>query len=210
MIQAILLAIVAGAIFAIAYYVKSNNNKNIVQSSEQFVDDNFELLKETFNIVVPMNYNFTTQIDQFVEKIRKQKKIFIAEEINSKNFANATDSLIPGREYIVKFFAVKGGKEVSLEKCLELYENQKAILTGTHGSTLVYDLHSKKIPKNKIIISLDENEKSGKNSDGDNCVMGLWNDKNTGDLRIGMHNINMMFREFRCLLCFYEIHTEVR
>jgi hypothetical protein len=108
-----------------------------------------------FDLTVPMNYVHETQIDTSMAKAKNEKTTYYQnDDLNSKNFSNATTKLVPGKTYSVKIFPILS--QVTSTDCMTFLQKQNCILTGGQGATLAYDLAKDKLPKGKWTISFDE------------------------------------------------------
>jgi len=95
------------------------------------------ILLYAFNLMVPDNYDHSTQLASFKKKNREDF-LFYSDVITDEKFANATQRLIPGKTYKVKIFRTTHW--VYSEECLEFLKSQNAILVGAQGISLVWDL----------------------------------------------------------------------
>ena len=110
-----------------------------------------------FDLTVPASFNHDTQIDVSAEKAKKQKDTyFYNPDLTSENFSKVKIKLIPGEIYLVELFPIT--ENVSSQQCLSYLKNQKALLVGSQGLTLIYDLAKDKLPKDKWIISFASKE----------------------------------------------------
>ncbi len=107
-----------------------------------------------FEVLVPENYNHFTQLDSFVHRHHHEWEI--KWWISDKNFAGASNKLVPGRSYKVRIFPILS--KVTPSDCLEFLKKEKAILVNAQGLTLAWSLHKEKFPKDKWILSWDNLE----------------------------------------------------
>lgn len=123
-------------------------------SKHSIADKRFGAPIIEFDLTVPMNYVHETQIDTSMSKTKNKKTTHCQNtDLNSKNFANATTRLVPGKTYSVKIFPILS-KVTSID-CMTFLQKQNCILTGGQGVTLAYDLAKDKLPKNKWTVSFD-------------------------------------------------------
>lgn len=115
------------------------------------IDSRFELLME-FEVTVPENYDHGTQLST----LKKNEFYSSNEAITDRNFRKATQKLVPGKTYKVKFFSIK--ETVTSDDCLGLYKAVGAILTGTQGMSMVYELKKDLLPEGKWTVSFDEKD----------------------------------------------------
>lgn len=113
-----------------------------------------------FPFAVPSDYHQTFFLERFMQKFKQEDNWFNM-HINSNNFVNSEDRIQSGCLYIGKFFPIE--KRVSSYQCLEFLKNQKAILSGAYGLSLIWEYRKSIIPKAKWLVSFDEKSK-------------LWND----------------------------------
>lgn len=118
-------------------------------------DDRFGLLT-SFEITVPKDYDHNTQLATFASYAKKERFYYYNEAITDKNFAKATQKLVPGKTYSVKIFGIK--QRVSSEDCLMFLATQKAILVGAQGVSLVRQLKKDKFPVSRYTVSFDEKD----------------------------------------------------
>ncbi len=127
-------------------------------------DKRFGSALTEFELIVPVDYNHDTQIDTFRVKTEALKTTsYFYDELTSKNFAKATNKLIPAKKYKVKIFPILA--EVSSSDCLSFLAKQKVILVGGQGLTLVQDLKSEEFPVDKTVVSFDEKNTLWEDSD---------------------------------------------
>ena len=118
-----------------------------------------------FDVTVPMDYNHDTYIDQAGKEVKKVKNTYYYnDDLNSKNFANATNKLVPGKTYRVKIYPIL--TTVTSEDNMNFLKRQRAILVGGQGLMLVQSLHKEKLPVGKWTVSFDEKEALWKDADG--------------------------------------------
>jgi len=132
------------------------------------VDDRFFLM-DIFRFTVPSDYDHSIQLTNFSNKNRK-KFYFYNDAITDKNFAKATNQLIPGHTYEAKVFGIKSGKVVSSPDCLAFLKAQKAILVGAQGISVVWQQAKDNFPKGKRMVSFDEKDVLWQGSVGDHGV----------------------------------------
>lgn len=159
----------------------------------------FELVN-TFQIVVPEDYNHGKQLDSFRKKIQKSS-YYYSGGITDNNYAKATTRLKPGQKLKVKVFQIEG--TVNSEDCMDKLRFEKAILVGAHGASLVWEQKKEELPVNRWSASFDEKDALWKDVYGDYMVPGVNRDSDvdfgfiTGSF---MKNLN----DGSCLLCFSE------
>ncbi|MEI8223799.1 MAG: hypothetical protein WCG20_01610 [bacterium] len=167
------------------------------------LDERFGPAIVEFELTVPTDYNHDTQIDTSGAKARKEKTTYYYnDDLTSKNFAKATNKLVPGKTYKVKIFPILS--TVTSEDCMALLRKQKAILVGGQGATLVYDLAKDKLPKGKWTASFDEKDALWKDADGDRRVpyVHAFTD---GGFKFNLGNFGLVWHSVNCVLCFCEL-----
>lgn len=141
------------------------------------VDKRFgaNLLDPKYTFTIPTNYNHDTQVDEFGKKTRKLKSTYYYnDQLTSKNFANVTNKLQPGKTYAIKMFPIL--ETVQSEDCLAFLESNNAILVGAQGVTLLQTHQPNIFPIGKWTVSFDKAvDKEGKDAlwkdaDGDHWV----------------------------------------
>ncbi|MSU44731.1 hypothetical protein EXS45_00935 [Candidatus Nomurabacteria bacterium] len=133
------------------------------------VDQRFGPAVKTFEFTVPADYVHDTQLDTFAKKTKKLKTTYyFNDELNSKNFAKATNKLEPGKTYKVKIFPILG--TVTSEDCMSFLAKQNAIRVGGQGITLLQDQKADEFPVSKYTVSFDQKDALWTDSDGDHRV----------------------------------------
>ena len=182
-------------------------NGNLLQSEVKpilqklaIADKRFGPAIREFEITILPDYDHPTQIDSSIKKARKEKTTyFINSDFTSKNFANATNKLEPGKTYKVKLFPILS--QVSSEDCINFLAKQNAILVGGQGVTLVYDVAKDQLPKGKWTVSFDEKKALWKDADGDHGVpfVGAYSG---GDFRFSLGCFGRPWYDHGVILCF--------
>ncbi|MDP3974992.1 MAG: hypothetical protein Q8P88_01755 [Candidatus Jorgensenbacteria bacterium] len=98
----------------------------LVAVNGERIDERFELVKE-FLLTVPEGYDHATQLARFAKEYR-EKFYYWNDNITDRNFAQATQKLVPGKTYTAKIFGIK--ETATSEDCLALLKSQNAILVG--------------------------------------------------------------------------------
>jgi hypothetical protein len=169
--------------------------------AEPVSDDNkFGLVIREFEITVPVDYKHDTQIDSFAKRVKKEKTTYYYNDaFTSKNFAKATNKLVPGKKLKVKIFPIL--KTAKSEECMTFLKKQNAILAGGQGVTLLYDLAKDQLPKNKWTVSFDEKDALWTDSDGIHRVPGV-SAGSDGDFRFYLGVFGYPWDDGNCLACF--------
>ena len=165
-------------------------------------DKRFELA-DTFEVVVPKDYNHTTRLDSF-RKAHEQEFYYYNPAINDKNYGNATTKLVPGRRFLVKIFQIK--EKVSSDDCLGFLKGQKAVLVGAQGASLAYEQGKDKLPISRWSVSFDEKDALWEDADGDRRVPYVGR-RSGGDFPFDLGYFEVDWADGRCLLCFCEIES---
>jgi hypothetical protein len=163
------------------------------------VDKRFGAALMEFDLTVPANYNHDKQIDDFYKRVKKEKTTYYYNDaFTSKNFANATNKLEPGKTYTVKIFPILS--TVTSDDCLNFLGKQEAILVGGQGQTLVYDIHKDKFPKGKYTVSFDKKDSLWIGSVGDHRVPYV-RALTDGDFKFSLGGFESAWTADCCLLC---------
>lgn len=164
------------------------------------IDQRFGVALTEFDLTVPADYNHDTIIDNQKKKLKKLKNTYYYNDhLTSKNFANATNKLVPGKTYRVKIFPILEG--VTSEDCMTFLKKQHAILVGGQGVLLANDLKGDEFPIGKWTVSFDEKEALWKDSDGNHGVPSVYRDSDGGrGFNLGYFEI--VWDSVHCLLCF--------
>lgn len=121
------------------------------------IDARFGAPVAQFDLTVPMDYNHDTQIDTFSSAVKKLKTTsHYNDALTSKNFAKATNKLVPGKAYTVKIFPIFS--KVLGEDCMNFLTKQRAVLVGAQGLMLAQSLHPEQFPEDKNTVSFDQKE----------------------------------------------------
>jgi hypothetical protein len=164
------------------------------------IDQRFGAALTEFDLTVPADYNHDTFIDDQKKKLKKLKNTYYYnDDLNSKNYAKATNKLMPGKTYRVKIFPILEG--VTSEDCMTFLKKQRAILVGGQGVLLANDLKGDEFPVGKWTVSFDEKEALWKDSGGRHRVPGVGRYSGGGwGFRLGFFEGD--WDGGRCLLCF--------
>jgi hypothetical protein len=167
------------------------------------VDKRFGAALVEFDLTVPSDYDHNTCIDKFGKRVKKEKTTYYYNDaFTSKNFANATNKLEPGKTYRVKIFPILS--TVTSGDCMNFLGKQEAILVGGQGETLAYDLHRDKFPKGKYTVSFDKKDALWTDSGGGHGVprVGAVSD---GDFEFLLGYFGLDWDAEGCLLCFCDM-----
>lgn len=175
---------------------------------EVVVNDDRYYLLNSCEFTVPKDYDHGTQLKDFniFTVIRSQVDKFMApvymhESITDRNFAKATNKLVPDRTYRARFFGWRG--PIGSEDHLAFLASQGAILVGTQGLTLVCQLEMEDFPIGKWVISFDKKEALWK-SKGDFWLPCMLRHEK-GDRAISLSKFERVWEgEDSCLLCVNE------
>lgn len=133
------------------------------------VDQRFGPAVKDFEFTVPADYKHDTQLDTFAKKTKKLKTTYhFNDDLNSKNFAKATNKLEPGKKYRVRIFPILS--KVTSKDCITFLKKQGAILVGGQGVTLLQDQKADEFPVGKWTVSFDEKDALWTDSVGDHWV----------------------------------------
>ncbi len=164
------------------------------------VDQRFGSALAEFDLTVPTDYNHDTIIDDQKKKLKKlENTYYYNDDLTSKNFANASVKLVPGKTYRVKIFPILEG--VTSEDCTLFLKKQRAILVGGQGVLLANDLKGDEFPIDKWTISFDEKEALWKDSDGPHQVPFVYR-YSDGDRGFFLGGFEDDWVCDYCLLCF--------
>jgi len=164
------------------------------------IDQRFGAALAEFDLTVPTDYNHDTVIDDQKKKLKKLKTTYYYnDDLNSKNFAKATNKLVPGKTYIVKIFPIL--ESVTSEDCMTFLKKQRAILVGGQGVLLANDLKGDEFPIGKWTVSFDEKEALWKDSVGLHRVPFVHR-RSDGDRKFLLGNFEGDWVGGPCLLCF--------
>jgi len=173
--------------------------KKIFQKLSIAADNFFGFVIKEFEITIPNNYDHDSQIDIFVKKEKFEKiDFFCSKYFTSRNFAKATNKLIPGKTYKVKIVPIL--KKVESEDCIAFLRRQNAILVGGQGLTLVCDLAKDQLPKGKLIISFDEKDALWEDFYHSHMVPSMYSGLDN-DLYFKLHYFGLSLRAGNYLLC---------
>lgn len=167
------------------------------------LDERFGPAMVEFELTVPTDYSHDTQIDTSAKKAKKEKTTYYYnDDLTSKNFASATNKLVPGKTYKVKIFPIL--QTVTSEDCVVLLRKHKAILVGGQGAALVYDLAKDKLPKGRYTVSFDEKEALWKDAVGFRGVP-VVHARTDGDFAFHLGGFGRDWNSVYCVLCFCDL-----
>ena len=179
----------------------------------------FKLIN-TFDIVVPKDYNHSKRLDSFSKKNRRRFHYYNW-NITDKNY-KATVKLEPGCKFKVKIFGLgeARGLSFSSEECLKKLHSEKAILVGAQGLSLVWEQKKEELLVNRRLISFDEKKALWKDANSSHGVPAMYycseEDSRDEDELFSLHggdglfNFNLINFEYSVwgkldmLLCFCE------
>jgi len=156
-----------------------------------------------FQLQVPADYNHDDQIGRFAKKAKGlPTTYYFNNDLTDEHFPNQTAKLIQGKAYKVKIFPILS--RVLSEDCLKFLREQKAILVGAQGMTLVTELKPDKLPVGKYTVSFDKKETLWKDSEGYPRVprVSRYSD---GDFKFGLGYFGNDWNDYDCLLCFCDL-----
>ena len=116
--------------------------------------EKFYFVKE-IKVTIPKDYDHSTRLNSFDKKNRK-KFYGYNDLITDENFARVTTQLVPGKTYTVKIFGITSGEVVTSDECLTKYREEKALLVGAQGASVVWEQQREELPKGKWYASFDE------------------------------------------------------
>jgi hypothetical protein len=182
--------------------VMQNEIKPILQKLA-IADKRFGPAVKEFELTVPVGYSHDTQIDTSGKKVKKEKTTYYYNnDLTSKNFAKATNKLVPGKTYKVKIFPIL--QTVTSEDCMTFLKKQNAVLVGGQGATLVYDLAKDQLPKGKWTVSFDEKEALWEDADGNRGVPSVCA-YTVGDFKFHLGFFGSGWYSDDCVLCFCDL-----
>jgi len=144
----------------------SKAERDRLAGSASAAEGKFVLLS-TVPLTVPTNFDHATQIASFLKAHRREFS-FVNEALTDKNFARATQRLVPGKTYTVKIFGITS--RVTSKDCLGLYRAYNGILTGAQGLTLAWQEARGTFPVGKWTASFDEKDALWTDSGGSHRV----------------------------------------
>ncbi|MFA6515394.1 MAG: hypothetical protein WCT42_04000 [Candidatus Paceibacterota bacterium] len=164
------------------------------------VDQRFGSAIKEFEFTVPADYEHDSQLDTSAEKTKKLKTTYsFNDELTSKNFAKATNKLVPGKTYKVKIFPIL--TTVTSGDCINFLSKQNAILVGGQGVTLLQENKSDAFPFDKWTVSFDQKDSLWKDASGHHRVPSVDADSD-GDFNFNLGYFEDDWLDGYCLLCF--------
>jgi len=155
-----------------------------------------------FEFTVPIDYDHAKQINLFAKQVEEDRGTdYFNADLESRNFKDVTNKLVPGKTYLVKIFPILDS--VSCIDCLNFLKNQNAFLVGAQGLTLLQFLKKDVFPLDTRIVSLDEKDALYKDKDGKirvPYIMHLSTDK----WWFALGNFNNKLNKKCYLLCFVD------
>jgi hypothetical protein len=167
------------------------------------VDQRFGPALSDFEFTVPKDYNHDTQIYVFAEKTKKLKTTYcFSDALTSKNFAKATNKLVPGKTYRVRIFPIL--EPVPSKGCMIFLKKQNAILVGGQGITLLQDQKADEFLVGKRTVSFDEKDALCEDGYGRRIVPFVYRCSD-GDWRFGSGSFEGYWSGGDCLVCFCDL-----
>jgi hypothetical protein len=108
-------------------------------------------------LTVPLDYNHDTQIDEYYKNYKNDYDQGWT-KMQSKDYAKASNKLVPGKKYRIAFYPVIFPYKSYSRESLAFLNKQNALLVNAQGLTLVCQQAKEIIPKDVVIYSLDKEE----------------------------------------------------
>ena len=167
------------------------------------VDQRFGPAVKEFAFTVPSDYKHDTQLDTFAKKTKKLKTTYyFNDDLTSKNFAKATNTLVPGKTYKVKIFPILA--TVTSDDCMNFLAKQNAILVGGQGVTVLQDQKPDEFPVGKYTVSFDQKDALWIDSGGRHRVPYVYRHSD-GGWRFNLGDFEGDWDDGVCLLCFCDL-----
>jgi len=182
--------------------VLENQNKQ-AEDASSIIDDRFELVT-SFELKVPDDYDHASRLNTFFQNHEHELSGY-DRRITDDNFAQVSTHLTPGQELLVKIFQIN--KQITHEECLSFLRQQKAILVGAQGASLVLEHNKENLPDDMCILSLDKVDTLYQDHEGDHCVPYLERCENN-IWGFGLGYAEHDWHDDNCFLCFCEIPEE--
>lgn len=165
------------------------------------VDQSFGPAVKDFKFTVPADYVHDTQLDTFAENVRKMKSTFHFQfGLTSKNFAEATNKLEPGKTYRVRIFPVL--QRATSEDCMTFLQKQGVIFVGGQGLTLLQDQKADEFPVGKWTVSFDKKGALWEDTDGRFSErVPRVRRRSVGYWEFGLGSFGFHYNDDDCLLC---------
>lgn len=167
-------------------------------------DTRFGPAVKDFEFTVPADYKHDTQLETFAKETKKLKTTCnFNGDLNSKNFAKATNKLEPGKKYRVRIFPILSST-VTSEDCMTFLKKQEAILVGGQGITLLQGQKADEFPVGKWTVSFDEKDALWTDSGGNHRVP-LVHRYSDGCWAFGLGGFEHDWHDVFWLLCFCDL-----
>jgi hypothetical protein len=124
--------------------------------------ERFSLLADMGLIIVPGDYEHTTQLAKF--RSRYKGKFNCHENFTDDNFPNPSRILKSGDKLRVRLFRQNFEGRSTTEERLAFLASQNAIYTGAQGMTLVFEQKRDWLPREGRYLSFDEKSRLWKDS----------------------------------------------
>ncbi len=122
------------------------------------LDKRFGIMKE-FDLIIPHNYTHITRLTDFKGRFEKEFYLY-NNDITDENFKNPSSILQPDKKLKIKLVRLCAMHQpVTSEDCIRVLKNQRALLTGAQGISLLYEISKDQLPKGKWYVSFDEKER---------------------------------------------------
>jgi len=143
---------------------------------------------KSFNITVPADYQHDNQLSKFA-KNNKQKFGYYNDKINDANFNKVSHQPESGKTYEAMMWFINKNETPSSEEILQLLAENRILLTGAQGLSVVFEQKPEEFPKNKYTVSFDEKDNLWY-ADGDHHVPGINRDSDDA------YNFNLGYFEY--------------
>ena len=165
----------------------------------------FDLLTDLGIITVPRGYDHATHLATFLKKYFRngsnfRSSININEAINNGNFQNPSRVMKPGDKFRVRAFKQIVPGTTTSEERMAFLARQKAVHTGAHGASIVFEQKRSQLSRGYVYASLDEKERLWQG-----LMLGIDADWEDGSFGFLWHNFEVVWEEKYAFLCFNEV-----
>ncbi len=168
------------------------------------IDSKFgkDILKGTGVFTVPNDYNDDTWLDDFRNKTCDLESTqYFNPNLRSENFANLKNKLVPCKTYGLKLFRIL--EKASTQECLMFLKENKAILVGPRGLTLLQSYQPEIFIIWKCTASFDEKNLLDQqdNTYGVPFILRL----SGNEWNFNLSSIEDNWQSLTVLICFHEL-----
>lgn len=170
--------------------------KSLQSFVTQSKNDKLFLMK-VLRITIPNDYDESNLFAKYAERFKKRD-----EDICQLNFSDATDKLLPGKEYFIYFWGIKTGHIITKDDVLQFMNDCGYLKVGVAGLFFTWFFEQVNLPFRKFILSFDESINLSK--DQNNYALLPYIKHYTGKYILQFKHFIDNLQDNVCIICFSE------